>query len=148
MWCINRRCPPSSMRWYVIFKWSLHFTPLSKETRKLVDQGINIIIALGHSGYEKDKEIARRCPDVDLVVGGQSHTFLYSGKAPSKEVSEGPYPTIVVKPDGRKVPVVQAYAYTKYLGNLLLEVGPLNLNHVSLISIVLPFSSLTMVVIF
>ncbi|XP_016946628.1 protein 5NUC [Drosophila biarmipes] len=94
---------------------------INKETQKLVDQGINIIIALGHSGYEKDKEIARRCPDVDLVVGGQSHTFLYSGKAPSKEVSEGPYPTIVVKPDGRKVPVVQAYAYTKYLGNLSLE---------------------------
>ncbi|XP_044249208.1 protein 5NUC [Drosophila takahashii] len=94
---------------------------INKETKKLVDQGVNIIIALGHSGYDKDKEIARRCPDVDVVVGGQSHTFLYTGKVPSKENSEGPYPTIVVKPDGRKVPVVQAYAYTKYLGNLSLE---------------------------
>ncbi|XP_041563330.1 protein 5NUC isoform X2 [Drosophila elegans] len=94
---------------------------INKETKKLRDQGVNIIIALGHSGYEKDKDIAKRCPDVDVVVGGQSHTFLYTGKAPSNDVPEGPYPTIVVKPDGRKVPVVQAYANTKYLGNLSLE---------------------------
>ncbi|XP_043064137.1 protein 5NUC [Drosophila ficusphila] len=94
---------------------------INKETKKLVNQGVNIIIALGHSGYDIDKEIAKRCPDVDIVVGGQSHTFLYSGKAPSKEIPEGPYPTIEVKPDGRKVPVVQAYAYTKYLGNLSVE---------------------------
>jgi len=99
---------------------------------------------LGHSGYEKDMEIAKRCPDVDIVVGGQSHTFLYSGKAPSKEVSEGPYPTIVVKPDGRKVPVVQAYAYTKYLGNLSLEVG-YKTSNVSYKSYKFPFYSSTMV---
>ncbi|EDV55610.2 protein 5NUC [Drosophila erecta] len=111
----KERTQPSN----VMFKQEV--PAINKETKKLRDQGIDIIIALGHSGYEKDKEIARRCPDVDIVVGGQSHTFLYSGRAPSKEIPEGPYPTIAVKPDGRKVPVVQAYAYTKYLGNLSLE---------------------------
>jgi len=31
----------------------------------------------------------------------------------------GPYPTVVEQKDtGRKVPVLQAYAYTKYLGRL------------------------------
>jgi len=35
------------------------------------------------------------------------------------EKPSGPYPTIVTQPDsGRQVPVVQAYAYTKYLGRL------------------------------
>lgn len=34
----------------------------------------------------------------------------------------GPYPTIVTKENGVKVPVVQAYAYTKYLGHLMLNV--------------------------
>lgn len=29
-----------------------------------------MIIALGHSGFERDKEIAAQCNDVDLVVGG------------------------------------------------------------------------------
>ena len=30
----------------------------------------------------------------------------------------GPYPTIIEQKSGKKVPVVQAYAYTKYLGHL------------------------------
>lgn len=34
----------------------------------------------------------------------------------------GPYPTTVTKENGIKVPVVQAYAYTKYLGHLRLSV--------------------------
>ncbi|KAH8372730.1 hypothetical protein KR009_004049 [Drosophila setifemur] len=94
---------------------------INKETKKLLYVGVNIIIALGHSGYITDMDIARHCPDVDIVVGGQSHTFLYSGKAPHKDNPEGPYPTIVTKPDGRKVPVVQAYAYSKYLGKIVVE---------------------------
>lgn len=42
----------------------------SDEAAKLKAQGVNIIIALGHSGLEKDKEIAAECPDIDLVIGG------------------------------------------------------------------------------
>lgn len=37
---------------------------------------------------------------------------------PSSEVPAGPYPFIVYSEDGRKVPVVQAYAFGKYLGHL------------------------------
>lgn len=48
----------------------------------------------------------------------QHHIAL--GKAPSLEGVEGAYPTVVTQPSGRKVPVVQAYAYTKYLGRLQL----------------------------
>ena len=47
--------------------------------RKLEDQGINKIIALGHAGYSVDKDIAA-IKGVDIVVGGHSHTLLYSGK--------------------------------------------------------------------
>ncbi|EDW32022.1 GL11430 [Drosophila persimilis] len=94
---------------------------INAETKKLLDQGATIIIALGHAGIEKDKEIARDCPDVDIVVGGQSHTFLYTGKPPDKELPEDRYPTIVFKPDGIKVLVLQAYAFTKYLGFIDLE---------------------------
>ncbi|KAH8374095.1 hypothetical protein KR200_000315 [Drosophila serrata] len=94
---------------------------INKYAMKLRELGVNIIIALGHAGYKKDIEIAKMCPEVDVVVGGQSHTLLYTGRAPGKDIPEGPYPTIVVKPDGRKVPVVQAYAYTKYLGRMSLE---------------------------
>ncbi|OWK01859.1 NT5E, partial [Cervus elaphus hippelaphus] len=40
---------------------------------------------------------------------------------PSKEVPAGQYPFIVTSDDGRKVPVVQAYAFGKYLGYLKVE---------------------------
>ncbi|XP_055307286.1 protein 5NUC-like, partial [Sitodiplosis mosellana] len=96
---------------------------INEESDKLRKQGVNIIIALGHSGYEKDQEIAKECPLVDLVVGAHSHTFLYTGIPPDpKDVPLGPYPTVIVQKSGKKVPVVQAYAWSKYLGKLQLSV--------------------------
>ena len=73
-------------------------------------------------GYKKDLEMARMVPDVDLIVGGHSQTFLFNGNStPSIEVPAGPYPTYVEQPNpevSKKVPVVQAYAYGKYIGRL------------------------------
>jgi len=104
---------------------SVQFKPeiecINEEAAKMKAAGINIIIALGHSGYHKDQEIAIKCPDIDIVIGGHSHTFLYTGTPPDKERAEGPYPTVVKKPNGKEVPVVQAYAYTKYLGKMHLQ---------------------------
>lgn len=42
-----------------------------------------------------------------------------SGPAPSTEEPMGSYPTLVKQPSGRNVPVVQAFAFGKYLGNLM-----------------------------
>lgn len=95
----------------------------SKEAELLKEKGVDIIIALGHSGYVVDKNIAKNCPLVDIVVGGHSHSFLYSGQQPDAEKSEGPYPTIVTQSSGKKVPVVQAFAFTKYIGVLRLRVS-------------------------
>ncbi|XP_073811844.1 protein 5NUC-like [Musca autumnalis] len=91
---------------------------INREAENLKAQGINIIIALGHSGYEKDQEIAAKCPEVDLVIGGHTNTFLYNDQQPDTESVDGPYPTLVNQTSGKQVPVVQAYAYTKYLGKL------------------------------
>lgn len=41
-----------------------------------------------------------------------------AGNPPSTEVPAGPYPFMVTSNDGRNVPVVQAYAFGKYLGYL------------------------------
>ena len=91
---------------------------IREEAKKLKAQGINILIALGHSGFETDEKIAREVEDIDLVIGGHSNTFLYTGEKPDSEIPEGLYPTEVVQKNGRKTYVVQAYAYTKYLGNI------------------------------
>lgn len=86
-------------------------------------KGVKIIIALGHSGYPEDKNIAKNCPLVDVVVGGHSHSFLYSGEEPTKDLISGPYPTVIEQNSGKKVLVVQAYQFTKYVGKLNLAVS-------------------------
>ncbi|XP_068143748.1 protein 5NUC [Drosophila tropicalis] len=101
--------------------FSKEIQAINNEARRLVSQGVNIIIALGHSGYAMDQQIAEKCPDVDVVVGGHSQTFLYTGAPPDKEIPTGHYPKIVAKKNGINVPVVQAFAYTKYMGKLDLE---------------------------
>ncbi|XP_012139774.2 protein 5NUC [Megachile rotundata] len=90
---------------------------IRREAKALKQQGVDILIALGHSGFEVDKRIGREVEDIDLVIGGHTNTFLYNGKQPDVEVPEGLYPTVVTQKSGRKVYVVQAYAYTKYMGN-------------------------------
>lgn len=95
----------------------------SAEAEQMDKNGVKIIIALGHSGYPVDKEIAKKCPLVDVVVGGHTHSFLYSGNESHVEKVAGPYPTIITQPNGKQVPVVQAYCFTKYMGELKLKVS-------------------------
>ncbi|XP_007949345.1 5'-nucleotidase [Orycteropus afer afer] len=96
-------------------------TALQPQVDKLKTLNVNKIIALGHSGFEMDKLIAQKVKGVDVVVGGHSNTFLYTGTPPSREVPAGKYPFIVTSDYGQKVPVVQAYAFGKYLGYLKVE---------------------------
>lgn len=53
---------------------------ITAEAKRLKKDGVNILIALGHSGFEMDIEIAKQVEDIDLVIGGHTNTFLYSGK--------------------------------------------------------------------
>uniref|UniRef100_A0A8C4HXB3 5'-nucleotidase n=1 Tax=Dicentrarchus labrax TaxID=13489 RepID=A0A8C4HXB3_DICLA len=93
-------------------------TALQLQVDKLQTLGVNKIIALGHSGFTVDQEIAKKVRGVDIVIGGHTNTFLFTGPPPSSEVPAGPYPLMVRSDDGRPVPVVQAYAFGKYLGHL------------------------------
>ncbi|WLS03208.1 5'-nucleotidase C-terminal domain-containing protein [Shinella oryzae] len=77
-------------------------------------EGVNKIILLSHVGYKRDQEIAAAVDGIDVIVGGHSHTLLSS----TDDKAAGPYPTLVKNPAGVEVPIVQAYAYSKYLGEL------------------------------
>ncbi|KAK0095135.1 hypothetical protein PV326_009160 [Microctonus aethiopoides] len=94
---------------------------INDEVKLLQAEGVKILIALGHSGFIMDKKIAAEVDGLDLVIGGHTNTFLYTGTKPDLERPEGLYPTEVIQKNGRKVYVVQAYAYTKYLGNLTVD---------------------------
>ena len=44
------------------------------------EEGVDKIIAVGHAGYNLDKELAAAVEGVDVVVGGHTDTFLYTGE--------------------------------------------------------------------
>ena len=83
---------------------------LSADVATLQDEGITKIIALTHVGINKDLEIAEEVAGIDAIVGGHSHTLMSN-----TEEGAMAYPTMV-----GDVPVVQAYAYSKYIGHLTL----------------------------
>ena len=89
------------------------------EIDKLTAEGVNKIILLSHVGYAEDQRLAAELTGVDLIIGGHSHTLLGD-----MDGALGAYPTMV-----GDVPVVTAYAYGKYLGELQLtfdDAGTLN----------------------
>ena len=76
--------------------------------------GATKVIALTHVGIEEDKKIAQEVDGIDIIVGGHSHTYLSS----TAEDAAGPYPMMLTGPSGKQVALVQAFAYSKYLGDL------------------------------
>lgn len=93
-----------------------------EEAELLKQQGANIIVVISHCGLDVDKIIAENAgPEIDIIVGGHSHTFLYTGDHPTiPGTSQGEYPTVVTQQGGHKVLIVQAAAYTKFVGDIVL----------------------------
>lgn len=92
---------------------------VNAEASRLKSRGVDIIIVLSHCGLDVDRIMAAKCPLIDLIVGGHSHTLLYSGPLPNNDRPEDEYPVVVTqKTTNRTVLIVQAAAYTRYLGNL------------------------------
>lgn len=50
-----------------------------------------------------------------------NETVCFTDHPPSTEQVTSEYPTTVTQKSGKNVPVVQAYAYSKYLGRLIVE---------------------------
>ncbi|XP_062541986.1 apyrase [Armigeres subalbatus] len=92
------------------------------EAELLKQQGVDIIVVISHCGLDVDKVIAANAgPEIDIIVGGHSHTFLYTGDHPTiPGTAQGEYPTVVTQQDGHQVLIVQAAAYTKFVGDIVL----------------------------
>jgi 5'-nucleotidase len=89
---------------------------LNETIAALEADGVEHIIALTHVGVHEDLRLAAEVRGIDAIVGGHSHT-LFSNTA---EGAAYAYPHMVEGPSGTDVPVVQAGAYTQYLGHLSL----------------------------
>ena len=97
-------------------KFNDYLSSLAPVLADLDGQGIDKIVLLSHVGYGDDLRLAAQVDGIDVIVGGHSHTLLSS----TDPAAAGPYPTVVESPSGDPVLVVQAEAYGKYLGQLVL----------------------------
>lgn len=75
------------------------------DVAQVIDPETDLIIVLSHLGLDNDREMAKHIKNVDLIVGGHSHTLM---KQPEKVNS---------------VLIVQAGSYTHDLGKLDLVVA-------------------------
>ena len=66
----------------------------------------DLVIALTHIGFTQDQLLAQEVPDIDIIVGGHSHTKLEEALLVPRLSGEG------------SVVVVQAGDYVRYLGKL------------------------------
>lgn len=66
---------------------------------------VDLLIALTHIGLKQDIELAKRAPQIDLIIGGHSHSVL---EEPQRE--------------GR-VAIVQAGSYARFLGRVEVDLA-------------------------
>ncbi|SDC25274.1 bifunctional metallophosphatase/5'-nucleotidase [Acinetobacter boissieri] len=95
------------------------------QINQLKAQGINKIILQTHVGYERDLKIAAQLNDVDVIIGGDSHTLL--GPEQLKTVGLDPvadYPAVVKNKQGEKVCIAQAWQYNYAVGELQVSFDP------------------------
>jgi 5'-nucleotidase len=89
---------------------------VERDIATLREKGVNRVIVLSHLGAPDDIRLAETVPGIDAIIGGHTHT-LFSN---TLDGAAYPYPLMVDGPEGAKVPVVSAGAYSKYLGDLTL----------------------------
>ncbi len=84
----------------------LKFLSTSKTTEKYVEElrtGADVIIILSHMGYQADMVLADKIKDIDVIVGGHSHTDLERATQVGKTI------------------IVQAWEHARALGVLDLK---------------------------
>ena len=98
---------------------STNFLPEAKAAQAAIDalkaQGVRHIVAVTHQGYENDKALAAQLTDVDVIIGGDSHSLLGDFSALGVS-SSGPYPTVARNKSGEPVCIGQAWEYGKAFG--------------------------------
>jgi 5'-nucleotidase len=96
------------------------FQDEAKAAQKAIDdlkaKGVRHIVLISHLGYDNDKQIAAQLTDVDVVIGGDSHTLLGDFKAVGVASATGTYPTVVKNKSGETVCIGQAWEYAKAYG--------------------------------
>lgn len=89
---------------------------VQQEAEKLIQQGINVLIALTHIGIDEDKKLALAVPQLDIIVGAHSHTLLSNDD--TETTVQGPYPIEISHNDGNKTLIVTSGIAGHHVGIL------------------------------
>lgn len=82
---------------------------------------IDVILLLSHLGYPLEKELAARLPEIDVIVGGHSHTLLGDLGRPELPAGDGPYPTVVEGARGERTLIVSSWQWGLVLGRIQVD---------------------------
>lgn len=93
-------------------------TAAQRTIDQLKAQGVKHIVMMSHIGYESDLAIASKLTDIDVIIGGDTHTFLGEYSPIVKKTPAGKYPTIVTNKSGETVCIGQAWEYTKVFARM------------------------------
>lgn len=99
----------------VYYTWRLEnskvkdpYDTAKKYEKILKEKDNDFVFAVTHMGVNKDKKLASKTKQIDLIVGGHSHTVMshvhYEKNA-----------------KGKQVPIVQAGDHTNYMGKMLVD---------------------------
>lgn len=95
----------------------------------LKSKGCDLVVAVTHIGYEvpngktDDLDLARASKDIDIIIGGHSHTFV-NPATPDKT------PYLIKNAVGRDVLVAQTGKYGKNLGYIKLDLANISGNNI------------------
>jgi 5'-nucleotidase len=85
---------------------------------ELKSQGINKIVLLTHAGIENDKDYASKLSDVDIIIGGDSHTLMGDFDDLGLSATETSYPLQTTDKNGKKVCIGHAWQYNYAMGQM------------------------------
>ena len=91
---------------------------LTEAVARLKAEGVDKILVLSHVGYVRDRQIAAQVDGISAIIGGHSHTLMSNSMDGAVE-----YAGLVESPSGRPVPIMQAFAFSRFLGEVTLEFG-------------------------
>lgn len=88
------------------------------------DKKCDLVVVVSHIGVVKendkttDYDLARASKDIDIIIGGHSHTVIEPG-------NKGKFPSIVENAEGRPVLIAQTGKYGKKLGYIKIDLDAL-----------------------
>jgi len=98
------------------------FDDEAEAAQRTIDQlkslGVRHIVLMTHIGYQPDLALAARLTDVDVIIGGDSHTLLGEFSEVDFADPQGTYPTVVRNKSGELVCVGQAFEYAKVFAQM------------------------------